>query len=216
MTKYPTYQEDLQLDRILQQAFTKYHRSWLAFAQDKGHAIELADLILVTGTDLTKDFSMLAFANAGGELSVDFDVGAAQLASAWGSWRTVTSVHKNWGPQELTPPGSARLAIAAADPQLATPADDFCQCVFVRGFRMRERRLLWPKIIKAAGDPRDLGDGDDRERDGGSEAQVDYGEEDDGDEVDVIYAGGIPSVQDTWLQSLSLPALIPPPSFRIP
>jgi hypothetical protein len=196
MTKYQTYREDLQLDRSLQHSFAKHYRSWLAFAHEQGHNVELADLVLVTGVDLTKDFSMLAFASAGGEFDVGFNVGASQVASAsasaWGSWRTVTSVHKNWGPQEVVPP-RVRSAIAAADPQRAAPSNEFCQCVFVRGFRMRERRLLWPKVIKAAGDPQDLDDDREREPDDGSEIQVDNEEEDD---ADVVFAGGTSSVRD--------------------
>jgi hypothetical protein len=108
MTKYQTYREDLQRDRFLERSFTKHYRSWLAFAHEQGHNVQLSDLVLVTGVDLTKDFSMLAFEHAGGDFNVEFNVGVSQVASAsasaWGSWRTITSVHKNWSPQELLPP----------------------------------------------------------------------------------------------------------------
>jgi hypothetical protein len=201
MTKHQTYREDLQLDRFLKHSFTKHYRSWLAFAHEQGHDVQLADLILVTGVDLTKDFSMLAFEHAGADFSAEFKVDAPQVmsasASAWGSWRTMTSVHKNWGPQELLPPSLARLTIPAAahQDQPGTILDDYCQCVFVRGYRMRERRLLWPKVMKAAAEPRDGDDGDtDREREN-PDLGHEHLEEDDMDDLDVSHAGNIPPVR---------------------
>jgi hypothetical protein len=199
MTKYQTYREDLQRDRFLERSFTKHYRSWLAFAHEQGHNVQLSDLILVTGVDLTKDFSMLAFEHAGGDFSVEFNVGVSQVASAsasaWGSWRTITSVHKNWGPQELLPPGSARRAITATDQDRSGPSDDYCQCVFVRGYRMRERRLLWPKVMKAAAEPRDVDDGDADQEGHDPEFGLEDGEEDEMDDVEASRAGGIPTVR---------------------
>jgi hypothetical protein len=189
MTKHQTYREDLEQDLLFDQAFTKHYRSWLSFAREKGYNVKLHDLLLVTGVDLTKDFAMLAFDNNGGDFSVDFSVGASSIASAtasaWGSWRTITSVHKNWGPQALIPPGSARLAMTAAGEAAPRVSREYNQCVFVRGYRLRER-LLWPKVIRAAAGPKDFDGAEDEEE------PESTGWEEGEEEVDVVHAGDIP------------------------
>jgi hypothetical protein len=166
MTKHQTFSEDMKLHRTFKRQFLKHYRAWVAFAQDQGHDVELEDLILVTGLDVTKDFAMLAFANDSGDFDINFQVGASQYATgsvgAWGSWRVANSAHENWGPQETAPPGTIRAASAlrtitsAGESSNAIPNDEYRQCVFIRGYRIRRRFGVWPQVQNAAADPQDL------------------------------------------------------------
>jgi hypothetical protein len=167
MTRHQTFSEYMELHRVFKRHFLKHRRSWISFAQDQGHDVELEDLILVTGLDMTKDFAMISFANNSESFDIDFQVATspyfAGSVGAWGSWRVERSVHVNWGPQDTAPPGTLRANAASAlrtcaseDGSLdAIASDGYRQCVFVRGYRVRRRFGVWPQVQNAAAEPQD-------------------------------------------------------------
>jgi hypothetical protein len=165
MTRHQTFSEDMELHRVFKRHFLKHRRSWISFAQDQGHDVELEDLILVTGLDMTKDFAMFSFANNSKSFDIDFQVAASPYfvgsVGAWGSWHVKSSVHENWGPQNTAPPGTLRAASAlrtcVSDDEStdAIASDGYRQCVFVRGYRVRRRFGVWPQVQNAAAEPQD-------------------------------------------------------------
>jgi hypothetical protein len=162
MTKHQTFSEDMRQHRNFKRQFLRHYKAWVAFAHKNGDDVELEDLILVTGLDVTKDFAMLAFANDSGDFDINFQVGASQYATgsvgAWGSWRVESSVHDNWGPQDTAPPGTTsalRTVTSEGETINAAPSDEYRQCVFVRGYRVRRRLGVWPQVQKAAAQPQE-------------------------------------------------------------
>jgi hypothetical protein len=165
MTKHQTFSEDMELRGTFSRQLLKHHSKWLSFAQDQGRPVELEDLILVTGLDLTKDFAMLSFANNSSDFDINFQVGVSQYAtgsiSAWGSWHTTSSTQDNWGPQHTATPSALRADRALrsitseGDSAEAIPSDEYRQCVFVRGYRIRRRFGVWPQVQTAAAEPQD-------------------------------------------------------------
>lgn len=171
----------------------KNFRSWLQFAEAQDYIVGLGDLILVTGHDTTRDYAMAAFANNNTSLRIAFQAGFSGAASAavsvWGTWQTSPFVYHNCGPvastagstagdsvilplDEIPPqaiPSGGHLQVSShnSEPWMEgrSPQSDFAQCIFLRGYRMRERRPLSPTVISAAatgadrpGAPRDAED----------------------------------------------------------
>ena len=164
VTKYRTYREDVELESAFK-AYTKRHYdSWVAFARDTGHGDDIRPVI-VTGVDMTRDFAMMAYANSGVSLASEFTTSVPMVASAsvsaWGTWRTEGLVHTNRGPQLCRPPSSTQTTdlTPPGDNGTETVPDEYNQCVFVRYYTMRKRPLMFPKVIRAAAGPHDLGSG---------------------------------------------------------
>ncbi|KII92236.1 hypothetical protein PLICRDRAFT_465825 [Plicaturopsis crispa FD-325 SS-3] len=162
LTKYRTYRCDAQLDGNCRRYTRKHHASWVRFAIDKGHGDDVSP-ILVTGTDLTLDFAMLAYASLDRQLSVGFQaaaIGAPVTAhgSIWGEWVHSGSVHHTCGPQLSALPAVEDIATAFSDPNDSYRPNAFDQCVFVRGYRVYKRLGVFPKTLRlrAAADPDDL------------------------------------------------------------
>lgn len=128
---------------------------WVEFAHEAGHGD--VNPILVTGVDRTKDFSMMCYANYDDSFECEFKTSAPDPALVWGTWKTSKFVYTNHGPQLCSPPSSQTADLTPSD--TGNAADEYNQCVFVRYFTMRSRRLWVPKLKAAAG-PHDLGSGD--------------------------------------------------------
>jgi hypothetical protein len=157
VTNHNTYVQNAQRLKTFKQYMLANYRDWLAFAHREGHDVSLFDLIFVTGVDLTRDFAMAAFSAGAQNLNLRFQAGVPQVASAsafaWGAWQTSSSVHHNCGPQNTIPPSSPNTVrtlghvlptnLESTDPRLV-----YDQCVFLRGFRVKERFFV-PKILKA-------------------------------------------------------------------
>lgn len=112
---------------------------------------------------MTRDFAMIAYSNNSTRLSSEFTTSVPLLASAsaaaWGTWHTQGLVHTNCGPQSCCPPSSPdTLHLTSAGSTETTP-NEYNQCVFIRYYTMRRRALMFPKVIKAAAGPHDLGSG---------------------------------------------------------
>ena len=160
VTKYPTYREDVELESVFK-AYTKRHYdSWVAFACEAGHGDDIKP-VLVTGVDMTRDFAMMAYLNDGDSLRAEFTTSVPTATSAWGTWRTEGLVHTNCGPQICRPPSSTQTANPAPPGNSGTETvpDEYNQCVFIRYYTMRKRGLMFPRVIRAAAGPHDLGPG---------------------------------------------------------
>lgn len=165
MTKYRTYREDIELESAFEEYTKRHYDSWVTFARNARHGNDIKP-VLVTGVDMTRDFAMIAYSNNGTRLSSEFTTSvpllASASASAWGKWHTQGLVHTNCGPQLCSPPSSPNaLDLGSANAiQIATTPNEYNQCVFIRYYSIRKRALMFPKLIKAAAGPHDLGSGD--------------------------------------------------------
>ena len=160
ITKYRTYREDVELESVFK-AYTKRHYdSWVAFACAAGHGDDIKP-VLVTGVDMTRDFAMMAYLNNGDSLRSEFTTSVPTPASAWGTWRTEGLVHTNCGPQMCCPPSSTQTTgpTSSDNDDVETVPEEYNQCVFIRYYTMRKRGLMFPRVMRAAAGPHDLGPG---------------------------------------------------------
>jgi len=164
VTKYRTYREDIELETAFEEYTKRHYDSWVTFARNARHGNDIKP-ILVAGVDMTRDFAMIAYSNNSTHLSSEFTTSvpllASASASAWGTWHTQGLVHTNCGPQLCSPPSSPDspdLSPSDATQVDATP-NEYNQCVFIRYYTVRRRALMFPRVIKAAAGPHDLGPG---------------------------------------------------------
>lgn len=189
LTQNCVVSEDATRERAYMRYIKKNFKSWLHFAEEQDYNIGLGDLILVTGHDTTHDYAMAAYASNSTSLRIAFQAGMPGTASAsvsvWGTWQTSPFVYHNCGPVSAIVASSDSASVTL--PLDETPLEDilgndirvtssdsgvrieagslehyFSQCIFLRGYRMRERRPLAPSVIAAAaiganrpGSPRD-------------------------------------------------------------
>jgi hypothetical protein len=165
LTKYRTYREDIELESAFEEYTKRHYDSWVTFARNARHGNDLKP-VLVTGVDMTRDFAMIAYSNNSTRLSSEFTTSvpllASASASAWGTWHTQGLVHTNCGPQLCNPPSSPdTLDLNSVDAfKIDITPNEYNQCVFIRYYTIRKRALMFPKVIKAAAGPHDLGSGD--------------------------------------------------------
>jgi len=163
ITNDRTYREDIENEATFEEYTKRHYNSWVTFAR-KQHGNDIRP-VLVSGVDMTRDFAMIAYSDNSTHLVSKFTASAPLLASAsasaWGTWHIQGLVHTNCGPQLCIPPplpGAPELH--PSDPmQVDTTSNEFNQCVFIRYYTMRMRALIFPKVIKAAAGPHDLGPG---------------------------------------------------------
>ena len=145
----------------------RYYESWVAFARDKKYGKNV-NPILVSGFDMAKDFEMVAYlddsSSAKGALYIDVPAVVSASASLWDTRRIRCSPHTNKGPQRGAPLPSFRTIgfPSSQSVKAGSIPREFNQCVFVRYYTMRSRKRLpmFPKKMKAAAGPHDLGPGD--------------------------------------------------------
>ena len=148
--------EDTLYVKAFQTHMVTYHRDWYRFAvEDCRRQINLCDLILVTGCDLTSQWTIATYFATHRGTSAALGAQVAPLASAGFSisaGRTaLEGMHTRGGPPEA-------LDNQANDEGSQNESDtlDNNQCVFVRGLSIKER--LWgPKVIKAGAGYHDPG-----------------------------------------------------------
>lgn len=180
ITRYPTIRRYAQLLGSFKLYMKRHYRSWLQFANDKSHDLRVEDLRLVTGTDLTHDFSLLAFSHQHSNLNVAFEanaLGASAAVAGWGSWKSDLPVYQNWGPQNVTMP------LLKSDEQSTglTENPDYTQCVFFRACSIQNRPIpVLPKAIKAAAGPDDIDGERDEDADNAVRTSLQSGEAPDG------------------------------------
>lgn len=145
---------DVVAENHLRRLFLANYRAWLAFLRDQlGWSIGMSDILLVTGYDLTSKWATTAFKSpaASGTIGRDYhftvsaNSGRRAGSTLWGTWHSSTNMPnmRIGQAQELGP---------AQQQEHELPVT---QCVFVRGFRVLERFLRAPVIIRAAAEPED-------------------------------------------------------------
>ena len=188
----------------------RHHRAWVRFARERLF-VEVGGggggIVLVTGCDLTAEWTMATFVDREVEASVSFVAGAGGGgglgvdgpmvgAEVWGSWTMNVTVPHRYGPVDVIRPGSRRSSTSSSTlPSITTTTTDspqtptssnterespppsppssspttepsqpqqerepkFDQCVFLRGYRLKERmRPFPPKVIRAGAEPEEL------------------------------------------------------------
>ena len=164
VTKCRTFREDVDLEAAFEEYTKRHYNSWVAFARSKQYGNDIKP-VLVTGVDMTRDFAMMAYSSNSARLSSKFTISDPLLTSAsgsaWGRWETRGLVHTNCGPQLRTLSLlSDELGAENSGTGTGDISKEFNQCVFVRYYTMRWRAFMFPKVMKAAAGPHDLGDGD--------------------------------------------------------
>jgi hypothetical protein len=159
-TRHDSYNEDAQLDMRFRKYTKLHYESWVEFARLKEYGENLRP-VLVSGFDMTKDFAMMAYSNSNTSVQAGADCHTPMFGSASASteftWRTVCAPHFKDGPKERRPPG-LRPSQASA----GTPPTEYNQCIFVRYYTMRSEFGIFPRVIRAAAGPKDLGSGENR------------------------------------------------------
>ena len=159
ITKYQTYRENVQEVGKFEKYTKENHASWVEFARNAGYGD--VNPVLVTGVDRTKDFAMMCYSDYDQGIDLcTFKTSAPSVisASAWGTWETPRPIYENRGPQLCSPPSAQTTDLTSSNNNPAeTVSDEYNQCVFIRYFTMRARKLMVPKVIKAAAGPHDLG-----------------------------------------------------------
>ena len=155
LTKHLTYREDVRRERIFERYTKEHYNSWVTFAREAGDGDDIKP-VLITGVDMTRDFAMITYSNGDDDLTSEFTISVPGVASPWGTWRTTGAVYTNCGPQPCRPPSPPQSVVDSSYTE--TVSDGYNQCVFIRYYTMR-KRLGFPRIIKAAAGPHDLGSG---------------------------------------------------------
>jgi len=187
LTKHWTYSEDIQRRGTFEEYAKTHYDSWVTFARECGHGNDVKP-VLVTGIDMTREFTMMSYSNDGDDLTAEFTISAPGVVSPWGAWRKPGVVYTNCGPQPRRLPSVTQTVDLrpSGGNHVETDPDAHHQCVFVRYYTVR-KRLGIPRVIKAAAGPHDLGpEGrDDKE----SSLEVEYGSGSDSDVVSGLFDG---------------------------
>ncbi|KAJ7284464.1 hypothetical protein C8J57DRAFT_693247 [Mycena rebaudengoi] len=135
------------------QAFESYtlrnFPNWYEFANNVlFRGVKNGDIMLITGCDKTAEWASAVFdersRNAGISLIADVGPVASAELTLTGRWESSTSVQHRSGP-------------IYDDPELVK----FDQAIFIRGYKVLERKIRAPKIIRAEAEPRPPSVGED-------------------------------------------------------
>ena len=187
ITKYPTYQEDIQRELRFKNYTKQHYDSWVDFSREQEHGDDIQP-VLVTGVDLTREFATVAYSNNRTNIRCTFSAAVPAVASAsasvWGSWDAEELVHTNCGPRAVRPPQGNRGSSEGSTPGSAVPPDEYNQCVFIRYYTIR-KLLFIPMVIKAGAGPHQLPKPDPRDDSTGKEElKLQPSSDDDSTEVD--------------------------------
>ena len=130
VTRYPTYIENAKYNGTFSIYTDRYYESWLEFADKKGY--EGAQPFLVSGVEVTKDVTMMAYANGGTNSSgagfivtLPFTASASTSGSTRKTWSTNPLEYRQWPLEWDEEP----MDIPSKQ---ATPPAGFDCCVFIR------------------------------------------------------------------------------------
>ena len=141
----------------------QHYESWITLAGEEGYGDDV-EPILVYAVDTTKDFAMAAYSNEnsslGGSITASVPMFISASASAWGTWSGANQIFTHDGPQQCVPPSATQL-IGSSSQTTTTEdiGDDYNQCVFIRYYTRRPRAGFFPRVMKGAAGPHDLGSG---------------------------------------------------------
>ncbi|KAF8501491.1 hypothetical protein F5888DRAFT_1236026 [Russula emetica] len=110
--------------------------TWFAFARNFGLVHQMEEIILVTGCDLTRSWTNIAFLGGCADARVSFGVKVEAPN---------TSINFQFSPE------SGRGAVLQHGPEGTNLPEN--QCVFIRGFRVAPSLWILPKRLKAAAGP---------------------------------------------------------------
>lgn len=191
------------MDALVESEFEEYtkrhYQSWVRFARDKGIGDDIRP-VLVSGFDLTKGDTSF-----GADLTIAVPALPSDSTSPWGTWRAKRPPHTNQGPSRHNPlPPERAVEFPQQSAEAGNVPREFNQCVFLRYYAMRPRRLLeiFPEVIRAGAGPHELRPGDNKGEiflepavqpevrspasdDEGLEGRWDLVDEDDGSELDI-------------------------------
>lgn len=158
LVKERAYRSDALSRKPFVEVIVRNHESWLTFANDVlGRGISLRDIVLVSGCDLTKEWTIATFDEETVNIDVSFSVNALPGSAGcgvWGEWQSELHVPNRSGPGPLLPPlspSSTMIEQSRSPPSQA----DFNQCIFIRGYRIFRRLLPFALKLKAAAEPED-------------------------------------------------------------
>ena len=149
MTRHETHPEDTDLYTAFEAYTRRHYQSWVRLAHRRSDGNNIHP-ILVTGFDMTTDFSVVAYPNEDGVPPHKFANPIPMFAQHFlGEWWARCSVHRNEGSQQ---PGDAN------QPN---------QCVFIRYYTMRWRFFLRkvpkvPTVVPAGARPHNLDPGENK------------------------------------------------------
>jgi len=169
VTRHETCPEDTPLETAFETYAKRHYKSWVKFARCKGYGNDIHP-VLVSGFDMTRDFSMVVYSNEDDALISNDTVAIPMFASTpppfLGTWRSGCPVYTNEGPQQYNPPSHGRGTHTPSSQLrgMGSVPNESNQCVFIRYYTMRRRKWLpmFPKVIRAGAGPHDLGSGDNR------------------------------------------------------
>ena len=137
----------------------KHYREWYTFALTECHRdIELCDLILVTGCDLTRQWAMAAYFRRSRQINAALTAQAAPVAvanfSLSAGWSTTQPMNTRRGP-----PQALHLQVRQDDNEIQNDNRTLAnnQCIFLRGFYLKERIIWGPRVMKAGAGYHDPG-----------------------------------------------------------
>ena len=150
--------EDTLNDKLFKQHMLKFNRQWYTFALTECQRdIRLWDLILVTSCDLTRQWATATYFRSNRELSATLGAQAPPVAEAKFSlsagWRT-TQTNTRQGP-----PHALHLQPRQDNDEAQNDNRTLInnQCVFLRGFYIKERLVWVPRVMKAGAGYHDPG-----------------------------------------------------------
>ena len=137
VTTHATYRKDSLHQSTFQTHIKKNYLSWIRFAHDQQMLMDDGYLILVTGFDVTKDFSMVSYQH--GPSGISFETGITARERMFHSTSSDSLGWWRFGREPYSNDGSS---------------DTYNQCVFIRYYTMRHRRFPFPfpKVLTSLGD----------------------------------------------------------------
>ena len=152
---YEACREDTLYGGLFKKHMLRYYRQWHTFASELHPDLKLCDLILVTGCDMTRLWAMATYFRHNREMSAALGAQVAPVAEAKFSlsagWRTTQPVHTRQGP-----PRGQQTPLDSEGTQNDSEMLVNNQCIFLRGFYIKER-LLGPQVMKAGAGYHDPG-----------------------------------------------------------
>ena len=149
MTSHLTHLERFERKLRFQAYIKKHYESWADFAREQEHGDDIKP-VLVTGVDLTKEFSAMVYSDNRTRMQCELSVGSPMIGSAslsaWGSWSAPGLVHTNSGPTL----GHTRAIQITDGGSVSRPGipEDHDHCVFVRYYTIRGNFFV-PMLIRA-------------------------------------------------------------------
>jgi hypothetical protein len=131
---YEACREDTLYDGLFKKHMLRYYRQWHTFAVTECHQdIELCDLILVTGCDMTRQWATATYFRHNREMSSALGAQVAPVAevdfSLSEGWRITQAINTRLGPPHALHQQTR--------PDYETLVNN--QCIFLRGFYVKDR-----------------------------------------------------------------------------